>query len=110
MKMNSLSGILKRADVNITIAEKALNAQDPYEAGEVHDELESIAAELRVEKIISGVSPGKDPEDSKLINEKLGQIENIQIKLETMVDQLGEDDECPVMEGRRLGKERYFYI
>ena len=21
-----------------------------------------------------------------------------------------EDDECPVMEGRRLGKERYFYI
>jgi hypothetical protein len=21
-----------------------------------------------------------------------------------------EDDECPVMKGRRLGKERYFYI
>ena len=23
---------------------------------------------------------------------------------------LNEDDECPVMKGRRLGKERYFYI
>ena len=91
MKMNSLSGTLKRADANITIANQALDAKDPYEAGEVHDELSSIAAELRVEKLISDVSPGKDPEDSKLINEKLKQIEKIQIKLETMVDQLGED-------------------
>lgn len=91
MKMNSLSGILKRADANITIAKKALEAKDPYESGEVHDELSSIASELRLQKILSVVSTGNDLEDLKSIKEMLVQIETIQIKLETMVDQLGED-------------------
>ena len=89
MKMNSLSGILKRADANITIANQALDAKDPYDAGEVHDELESIKSSLVAQSFILEIS-GKTFDDSA-IKETISKIEKIQQELETMVDQLGED-------------------
>ena len=89
MKMNSLVGLLKRAEANITIAKQALGAQDPYEAGEVHDELESIKSSLVAQGFILEII-GETFDNSEL-KETISNIEEIQQKLETMVDQLGED-------------------
>ena len=90
MRMNSLSGLLKRAEVNISIANQALDAKDPYEAGEVHDELQSITSDLKMQKIILSITNGTISEDLA-IDDMINQIESIQIQLEKMADQLGED-------------------
>jgi len=90
MRMNSLSGLLKRAEANISIANQALDAKDPYEAGEVHDELESITSSLKMQKIILSITNGTISEDLA-IDVMINQIETIQIQLEKMADQLGED-------------------
>lgn len=91
MKMNSISGILKRADANISIAEQSLEAKDFYGAGEVYDELSSIINDLRVQKMFLDIFPGQDQEDLNSLNEKMLQIKSVQVKINEMINQLEED-------------------
>lgn len=90
MKMNSLSGLLKRAQANISIATQALDARNPYEAGESFDELESVKMSIKSKKLILEITGCMIVEDFA-IDDMIVQIENMQSQLETMIDQLGED-------------------
>ena len=89
MRMNSLDGLLKKAEVNITIAKQALSAQNPYTSGEIHDELEMVKMSLIAQKFIEEISGNSI--ESFPIDETVSRLEILQSKLEVMVDKLGED-------------------
>lgn len=90
MKMNNLSGLLKSAKANIIIATQVLDVKNLYGAGESFNELESIKLSLMTHKFVIETSGGTIVEGFA-IDDMMTQIENTQSKLESMIDQLGED-------------------
>jgi hypothetical protein len=89
MRVNSLDGPLKKAEVTIKIGNQALKAKDPYAAGEIHDELEMAKMSLIAQKFIEEISGGII--ENFKISDTISRLEDLQSKLEVMADNVGED-------------------